>query len=316
MLAVEAIQSWHWAGFIIGICFFLALDLGLLHREAREIRIREAVAWTICWFILAMMFAAGLLRLYGSQAAGEFVTGYIVELALSMDNVFVIAMIFTYFGVPSRLQHRVLFWGILGAMLMRGLMIWLGVELVNRFQWILYILGAFLIFTGIKMAVGGEEEVHPERNPFIKLARKFFPVTNYYDGQQFTTKKPGYFALTPLALVLMMVETTDLIFAVDSIPAIFGVTRNPFIIFTSNVFAILGLRSLYFLLAGAMAYFEYLKFGLALVLIFIGGKMLLAFKYHLDTLLSLIIVAGIIFTSVMSSLILSQLQGNKDESDS
>ncbi|MDA0749989.1 MAG: TerC family protein [Verrucomicrobia bacterium] len=315
MLAVEAIQSWHWAGFIIGICFFLALDLGLLHREAREIRMREAVAWTICWFILAMMFAAGLLRLYGSQAAGEFVTGYIVELALSMDNVFVIAMIFTFFGVPSRLQHRVLFWGILGAMVMRGLMIWLGVELVNRFHWILYMLGAFLIFTGIKMAVGGEEEVHPERNPFIKLARKFFPVTNYYDGQHFTTKKPGYFALTPLALVLMMVETTDLIFAVDSIPAIFGVTRNPFIIFTSNVFAILGLRSLYFLLAGAMAYFEYLKFGLALVLIFIGGKMLLAFKYHLDTLLSLIIVAGIIFTSVMSSLILSQLQGNNDESD-
>jgi tellurite resistance protein TerC len=263
MLAVEAIQSWHWAGFIIGICFFLALDLGLLHREAREIRMREAVAWTICWFILAMMFAAGLLRLYGSQAAGEFVTGYIVELALSMDNVFVIAMIFTFFGVPSRLQHRVLFWGILGAMVMRGLMIWLGVELVNRFHWILYMLGAFLIFTGIKMAVGGEEEVHPERNPFIKLARKFFPVTNYYDGQHFTTKKPGYFALTPLALVLMMVETTDLIFAVDSIPAIFGVTRNPFIIFTSNVFAILGLRSLYFLLAGAMAYFEYLKFGLA-----------------------------------------------------
>jgi len=312
MLAVEAIQPWHWAGFIIGICFFLALDLGLLHREAREIRMREAVAWTACWFILAMMFAAGLLRLHGEDAAGEFITGYIVELALSMDNVFVIAMIFSYFGVPRRLQHRVLFWGILGAMMMRGVMIWLGVELVHRFHWILYFLGAFLIFTGIKMAVAGEEEVHPERNPFIKIARKFFPITNYYDGQQFTTRKPGYFALTPLALVLMMVETTDLVFAVDSIPAIFGVTQNPFVIFTSNVFAILGLRSLYFLLAGAMSYFTYLKFGLSLVLVFIGFKMLIAFKYQIDTILSLIIVAGIIFTSIMTSLVLSQLYSSKD----
>ena len=315
MLAVELIQPWHWAGFIIGVCFFLALDLGLLHREAREIRMREAVAWTACWFILAMMFAVGLLRWQNQEAAGEFVTGYIVELALSMDNVFVIAMIFSYFGVPRRLQHRVLFWGILGAMVMRGVMIWLGVELVERFHWILYILGAFLIFTGIKMSAGGEEEVHPERNPFIKLTRRFFPVTNFYDGQQFTTRKPGYFALTPLALVLMMVETTDLIFAVDSIPAIFGVTQKPFIIFTSNVFAILGLRSLYFLLAGAMSYFTYLKFGLSLVLIFIGLKMLVVvFGYHIDTLLSLIIVAGIIFTSVMSSLVLSQLRDGKDSS--
>jgi tellurite resistance protein TerC len=315
MLAVELIQPWHWAGFIIGVCFFLALDLGLLHREAREIRMREAVAWTACWFILAMMFAVGLLRWQNQEAAGEFVTGYIVELALSMDNVFVIAMIFSYFGVPRRLQHRVLFWGILGAMVMRGVMIWLGVELVERFNWILYILGAFLIFTGIKMSVGGEEEVHPERNPFIKLTRRFFPVTSFYDGQQFTTHKPGYFALTPLALVLMMVETTDLIFAVDSIPAIFGVTQKPFIIFTSNVFAILGLRSLYFLLAGAMSYFTYLKFGLSLVLIFIGLKMLVVvFGYHIDTLLSLIIVAGIIFTSVMSSLVLSQLRDEKDAS--
>ncbi|MBT5925124.1 MAG: TerC family protein [Verrucomicrobia bacterium] len=316
MLAVEAIQPWHWAGFIIGVCFFLALDLGLLHREAREIRMREAIGWTMCWFILAMIFSVGLLRWHGPESAGEFITGYIVELALSMDNVFVIAMIFSYFGVTRRLQHRVLFWGILGAMVMRGVMIWLGVELVERFQWILYILGAFLIFTGIKMSVGGEEEVHPERNPFIKLARRFFAVTNYYDGQQFTTHKPGYFALTPLALVLMMVETTDLIFAVDSIPAIFGVTQKPFIIFTSNVFAILGLRSLYFLLAGAMSYFTYLKFGLSLVLIFIGTKMLIVvLGFHIDTLLSLIIVAGIIFTSIMTSLVLSQLQGNKDSSD-
>jgi tellurite resistance protein TerC len=183
------------------------------------------------------------------------------------------------------------------------------VELVERFHWILYFLGAFLIFTGFKMAFGSEEEVHPERNPMIKLMRRFFPVTNYYDGQSFTTRKPGYFALTPLALVLMMVETTDLIFAVDSIPAIFGVTQNPFVIFTSNVFAILGLRSLYFLLAGAMSYFTYLKFGLSLVLVFIGFKMLIAFTYKIDTLLSLIIVAGIILTSVMTSLILGQLRG-------
>jgi len=265
--------------------------------------VREAAAWTFLWVSLSMGFAVVLNGWMGSQAAGEFVTGYVVELALSMDNVFVIALIFSYFGVPKHLQHRVLFWGILGAMLMRGGMIWIGVELVTRFHWVLYVLGAFLVFTGIKMLTGSDEEVEPEKNPCIRLARKCFPVHDQFDGQRFLTRVGGALALTPLALVLLMVETTDLVFAVDSIPAIFGVTQNPFVIFTSNIFAILGLRSLYFLLAGAMDYFSYLKYGLSLVLVFIGFKMLISFRYHLNTTLSLGIVAGILLFSVLASLV-------------
>ncbi len=264
---------------------------------------REAAAWTFLWVSLSVGFAVVLNGWMGSQAAGEFVTGYVVELALSMDNVFVIALIFSYFGVPKHLQHRVLFWGILGAMLMRGGMIWIGVELVTRFHWVLYVLGAFLVFTGIKMLTGSDEEVEPEKNPCIRLARKCFPVHDQFDGQRFLTRVGGALALTPLALVLLMVETTDLVFAVDSIPAIFGVTQNPFVIFTSNIFAILGLRSLYFLLAGAMDYFSYLKYGLSLVLVFIGFKMLISFRYHLNTTLSLGIVAGILLFSVLASLV-------------
>ena len=264
---------------------------------------REAAAWTFLWVSLSMGFAVVLNGWMGSQAAGEFVTGYVVELALSMDNVFVIALIFSYFGVPKHLQHRVLFWGILGAMLMRGGMIWIGVELVTRFHWVLYVLGAFLVFTGIKMLTGSDEKVEPEKNPCIRLARKCFPVHDQFDGQRFLTRVGGALALTPLALVLLMVETTDLVFAVDSIPAIFGVTQNPFVIFTSNIFAILGLRSLYFLLAGAMDYFSYLKYGLSLVLVFIGFKMLISFRYHLNTTLSLGIVAGILLFSVLASLV-------------
>jgi len=265
--------------------------------------VREAAAWTFLWVSLSMGFAVVLNGWMGSQAAGEFVTGYVVELALSMDNVFVIALIFSYFGVPKHLQHRVLFWGILGAMLMRGGMIWIGVELVTRFHWVLYVLGAFLVFTGIKMLTGSDEKVEPEKNPCIRLARKCFPVHDQFDGQRFLTRVGGALALTPLALVLLMVETTDLVFAVDSIPAIFGVTQNPFVIFTSNIFAILGLRSLYFLLAGAMDYFSYLKYGLSLVLVFIGFKMLISFRYHLNTTLSLGIVAGILLFSVLASLV-------------
>jgi len=297
------IGVWHWVGFISGVLLMLALDLGLLHRRSREIHVREAAAWTFLWVSLSMGFAVVLNGWMGSQAAGEFVTGYVVELALSMDNVFVIALIFSYFGVPKHLQHRVLFWGILGAMLMRGGMIWIGVELVTRFHWVLYVLGAFLVFTGIKMLTGSDEKVEPEKNPCIRLARKCFPVHDQFDGQRFLTRVGGALALTPLALVLLMVETTDLVFAVDSIPAIFGVTQNPFVIFTSNIFAILGLRSLYFLLAGAMDYFSYLKYGLSLVLVFIGFKMLISFRYHLNTTLSLGIVAGILLFSVLASLV-------------
>jgi tellurite resistance protein TerC len=239
------------------------------------------------------------------------VTGYITELSLSMDNVFVIALIFGYFRVPSEFQHRVLFWGIVGALIMRGIMIAAGAALIQRFEWLLYVFGAFLLFTGIKMLFAEDEGPEPERNPLIRLTRRIFPVTNSFEGQRFTTRVGGRLALTPLALVLVMVETTDLIFAVDSIPAIFGFTTDPFIVFTSNIFAILGLRSLYFVLAGAIRYFRYLKVGLSLVLAFIGIKMLIDphhappkwFQLDIPTGMSLLIVATIILTSILGSVI-------------
>ena len=306
MLALAEIFSAPWVIFIVAVLFFLALDLGVFHRHAHVVRFREALGWTAIWFACAMIFAwiisPRLVDSWDRQDTDEFVTGYILELSLSMDNVFVIALIFAYFRVSPEHQHRVLFWGIFGALVMRGLMIWLGVELVQRFEWMLYVLGVFLIFTGIKMVFCGEEEVHPEKNLAIRVARKFFPVSSHFEGPHFVTRLEGRRALTPLALVLITVETTDLIFAVDSIPAILGVTQNPFVVFTSNVFAILGLRSLYFVLAGAIGYFRYLKIGLALVLVFIGGKMLIAHtSYKISTQLSLWIVAGIIGLSVLLS---------------
>jgi tellurite resistance protein TerC len=308
MLAWTEILSPHWAVFILAVLLFLALDLGVFHREARVVRMREAGMWTGLCFAAAMLFAYFLAPQFVNgwerQHTEEFVTGYILELSLSMDNVFVIALIFAYFRVPSALQHRVLFWGVLGALVMRGVMIFVGVELVDRFSWLLYVLGVFLILTAVKMICGGEDEVHPERNLAVRLARKFFPVSTEYEGQSFMTTQNGRRALTPLALVLLMVETTDLIFAVDSIPAILGVTTNFYVVFTSNVFAILGLRSLYFVLAGMIDYFRYLKLGLAVVLAFIGVKMLIAdTRFHVSTRVSLWIVAGIILTAILASVL-------------
>jgi tellurite resistance protein TerC len=308
MIALAEIFSARWVFFIVAVLFFLALDLGVFHRRAHIVRFREAFAWTAVWFVCAMLFAwviaPALVGKWERQETDEFITGYILELSLSMDNVFVIALIFTYFRVPIEHQHRVLFWGIAGALVMRGLMIWLGVGLVERFEWMFYVLGAFLILTGIKMVFAGNDEVHPERNMAIRVAQKAFPVSKEFDGQKFFTLLDGRKALTPLALVLLMVETTDLIFAVDSIPAILGVTQNPYIVFTSNVFAILGLRSLYFVLAGAIGYFRHLKVGLAVVLVFIGIKMLLAkTKYQVSTQVSLWIVAGIILISIAVSVV-------------
>jgi tellurite resistance protein TerC len=246
----------------------------------------------------------------------EFLTGYLIELSLSMDNVFVIALIFAYFRVPSEYQHRVLFWGILGALVMRGVMIGAGAALVERFHWTLYCFGAFLLYSGIKMMFVDDEGVHPEKNPFIKLAHRFFPVSHDFDGQKFTTlTKTGQRALTPLALVLVMVETTDLVFALDSIPAIFGITTKKFIVFTSNVFAILGLRSLYFVLAGAIEYFRYLKYGLSIVLAFIGVKMLVEHWYKFTTVASLGIVAGIILASVIFSIIAGRREHARTSSE-
>ena len=278
MLGVIEITLWHWLGFIAFVLVILALDLGVFHRRAHVVKFREAMLWSTVWFCLAMLFAVWLSFVHGPKDANknalQFVTGYLIELSLSMDNVFVIALIFGYFRIPAELQHRVLFWGILGALIMRGLMIGVGVALITWLNWILYVFGAFLVFSGIKMLFV-QSGVDPEKNRVIRLARRLYPVTPHLDGQKFVTSWQGKRALTPLALVLLMVETTDLIFAVDSIPAIFAVTKVPFIVFTSNVFAILGLRSLYFVLAGAIAYFRYLKIGLSFVLIFIGIKMLI-----------------------------------------
>ena len=268
-----------WLVFSGAVLVFLALDLGVFHRKPRAVAFGEALMWTTIWFSMAMAFAFWLAPvMIGEQWKDShrtlFITGYVVELSLSMDNVFVIALIFTYFRVPLEYQHRVLFWGILGALVMRGVMILSGAELIERFHWIMYVFGAFLLFTGIKMLFAGDEEVEPEKNIVIRLARKIYPITTEYDGQHFFTLLNGRRALTPLALCLIMVETTDLIFAVDSIPAIFGITTEAFIVFTSNVFAILGLRSLYFVLVGLLRHFRYLKHGMALVLVFIGFKML------------------------------------------
>jgi tellurite resistance protein TerC len=311
MLAEIAIGPGDWTIFVVAILIFLALDLGVFHRSAHVVRFREAFAWTAVWFIVAVCFGLFLAPLFvehwDKEAKAQFLTGYIIELSLSMDNVFVIALIFAYFGVGLKFQHRVLFWGILGALLMRGLMIWLGAELISRFDWLLYALGAFLVFTGIKMVfTKDDEEVDPEKNFAIRLTRKFFPISKDFDGAKFMTIENGRKVLTPLALVLVMVETTDLIFAVDSIPAIFAVTTDPFIVFTSNVFAILGLRSLYFVLAGAIDYFRFLKLGLSLVLCVIGFKMLVSYKYHMPTTLSLILVAGIIIVSILASIIVGR----------
>jgi len=298
------ITPYHWAGFIIVVLLFLSLDLGVFHRHAHVVRFKEALTWTTIWFVLALVFCGALLELRSRDEALEFFTGYIIELSLSMDNVFVMAVIFAYFAVPLEYQHRVLFWGILGALIMRGVMIGLGAALINRFDWVLQVLGVILIFSGMKMIFFGDKPPDPEKNIVLRLARNLFPVTDGFDGQKFLARLDGRTALTPLALVLLMVETTDLIFAVDSIPAIFAVTKKPFIVFTSNVFAILGLRSLYFVLAGAIGYFRYLKVGLSLVLCVIGVKMLLgAWDVDIPTTTSLAVVASIILTSIVFSVI-------------
>jgi len=309
MMAFIQITPWHWAGFVVCVLIFLALDLGVFHRQAHVVKFKEALAWTGVWFTLAMLFglviAPALVHDWQLKQTVEFITGYVIELSLSMDNVFVIAVIFAHFAVPDRHQHRVLFWGILGALLMRGLMIWLGVELIHRFEWLLIALGAFLVFSGLKMVFTREKESNPEMSLAVRLTRNFFPVSPKFDGQKFLTRLNGRQALTPLALVLVLVETTDLIFALDSIPAIFAITKDAFIVFTSNVFAILGLRSLYFVLAGAIQYFRYLKIGLSIVLVFIGLKMVLMDCLYIPTPLSLgvvvVIIAGSILLSVKAS---------------
>jgi tellurite resistance protein TerC len=307
--ATIAITPVCWIGFILCILIFLALDLGIFHRGSRIVKFKEAIAWSALWFALAMAFAGAMIFWSGREDAVAFTTGYVIEVSLSLDNILVIALIFAWFRVPAEFQHRLLFWGILGALVMRGAMIAVGVTLIHQFSWVLYLFGAFLVFAGAKMFFSKKEIMQPEKNPVLRLVRKIFPVTQNLDGQKFFTKLDGKLALTPLALVLVLVETTDLIFAVDSVPAVFSVTQNAFIVFTSNVFAILGLRSMYFLIAGALGYFRYLKIGLSAVLVFIGAKMLLdphghapkSFQLEIPTTVSLLVVAAILSISIALS---------------
>ena len=278
---------WMYAGFTAFVLGTLALDLGVFHRQAHVVRPKEAGAWLAVWVTLAAIFAAVIYFWKGHEQSLLFATGYLVELSLSADNIFVIVMIFGYFNVPERFQHRVLFWGILGALIMRGLFIGMGAFLIQRMEWIMYVFGAFLVVTGIRMAMRQDEEFDAEKNIVMRSARRFLRVSNDYDGQKFFTREAGLRVATPLFLVLLLVEFTDLVFAVDSIPAIFAVTTDPFLVYTSNVFAILGLRSMYFLLAGVVHKFIYLKYGLAAILTFVGGKMLIAHWYHMPVHYSL-----------------------------
>ena len=305
------VSMMHWAGFVAAVVLLLALDLGVLHRRPHEVRFSEALAWTGFWVLLALSFGFWIFRGRSRSEGLEFFTGYLIELSLSMDNVFVIALIFSFFHVPLRFQHRVLFWGILGAIVMRGVMIAAGAALIKQFHWLLYVLGVFLVYTGIRMLFGGEPKVEPEHNPVLRMARRFFPISPHFEGQKFITRYEGRRVLTPMVLVLIMVETTDLVFALDSIPAIFAITQNEFIVFTSNVFAILGLRSLYFALAGAIAYFRYLKVGLSLVLVFIGAKMLLGiWELEIDIGWALGAVGAILLLSVIASVIAGRREHN------
>lgn len=310
---------WLWVGFGAFVAVMLVIDLGVVNRKTHAISVTEAAIWSTIWFALALCFNVGVLYIYdhhllgiglepepavsGKAAALQFFTGYVIEKSLSLDNIFVIAMIFAYFAVPARLQHRVLFYGVVGAIVMRGVMIAAGTALIRQFTWITYVFGALLLATAIKMFVVRHDKLAPGRNPLVRLARWMFPVSEELDGERFFTRINGRRAITPLFLVLLVVESADLLFAVDSIPAIFAITQDPFLVFTSNVFAILGLRSIYFVLAGVMDRFRYLKVSLVLVLAFVGCKMLLAHHYPIPIVVSLGVIAGILALGLLASLV-------------
>jgi len=293
-----------WIGFTVFVLAMLILDLAVFHRKAHDVRMREALIWTGVWIGMALLFNLGVYLWFGSRIGLEFLTGYLIEKALSVDNIFVFLVIFAYFRVPGALQHRVLFWGILGALVTRAIFILLGAALLHRFHWVVYIFGAFLVFTGVKLLWQNESEVHPERNPMLRLFARLVPSVPDYRGAKFLVVEAGRRYATPLLAVLVVVETTDLVFAVDSIPAIFAVTRDPFIVYTSNIFAILGLRALFFVLAGTMEKFHYLQVGLGLVLAFVGIKMLLADIYKFPIGISLGVIAALLTGSIVASLLL------------
>jgi tellurite resistance protein TerC len=303
----------YWIFFNVFVLVMLAIDLGVFNRKAHEVKIKEALIWSGVWIALALAFNLGLYYYYtppegytSAESALQFLTGYVIEKSLSVDNIFVFVLIFTYFKVPAIYQHKVLFWGIIGALIMRAIFIFAGVALINQFAWIIYVFGGFLVFTGIKLLVQKEKEIHPEKNPLIRLFKRFFRVTESYEGGKFFTIQNSRKVATPLFIVLIMIETTDLIFAVDSIPAILAVTQDPFIVYSSNVFAILGLRSLYFALAGLVKLFRYLQYGLAAILILVGSKMIVNHFYAakiISTELSLILIITILAASIVTSLL-------------
>jgi tellurite resistance protein TerC len=294
-----------WLGFNIFVLMMLTIDLGVFHRQAHEIKLKEALIWSAVWIALALTFNVIIYFWRGSEPALAFLTAYLLEKSLSVDNIFVFLVIFSYFAVSGRHQHKVLFWGILGALVMRAIFIFAGVTLLRQFHWIVYLFGALLIFTGLKMALQNDDhEIQPEKNPVLKLFRRLMPVTRRYMGDKFFIRKVGLFLATPLFVVLLIVETTDLMFALDSIPAVLAVSRDSFIVYTSNVFAILGLRALYFALAGVLGLFRYLHYGLSVILIFVGGKMMLADVIEIPIGLALGVVASVLFISILASLVL------------
>ena len=312
--------TWWWIAFNAMVLALLAIDLGVFNRKAHAVTVREALGWSAIWISLAVGFGLWIGSSMGRQSMLEFYAGYVVEQALSVDNLFVFILIFGYFRIPPELQHRVLFWGIIGALFMRGAMIGAGAVLIAQFHWIIYLFGAFLVFTGARMAFGGESEIEPESNPVIRLGRRFLPITTKFHGEHFFVRelvdgKAAKLVATPLFVVLALVETTDVVFAVDSIPAIFGVTRNPFLVYTSNVFAILGLRSMYFVIAGVIGKFHLLKFGLALVLTFVGLKMLVSDIWPLGIGLSLGIVGSLLAGSVLLSLVIKPKEAAGRDAD-
>jgi tellurite resistance protein TerC len=307
----EAMPVWAWLGFFIFIAAMLAIDLGVFQRDSHEVKMKEALAWCAVWFTLAMTFNGVVWYWRGAELGQQFLAAYLIELCLSIDNVFVFILVFAYFKVPPKWQHRVLFWGIIGAVLMRAVFILVGVSVIERFHWVLYIFGAFLVYTGVKMALPSKEEVdvNPDHNPVVRLFRRFYPVAPRNEHGHFFTRHEGRRMATPLFIVLLVVETTDVVFALDSLPAVLAITKDGFIALTSNIFAILGLRSLYFALSGIMQLFRYLKIGLAVILCFIGAKMLLEPWVHVSTTVSLGVIASVLTMSVLLSLLIKEARG-------
>ncbi|HYG58394.1 MAG TPA: TerC family protein [Symbiobacteriaceae bacterium] len=295
-----------WGGFLLFVFAMMALDLGVINKKSHVVSTKEAGIWTAIWVTLALLFNVGVYIFMGKNPAIEFLTGYLIEYSLSVDNIFVFILLFSYFQVNPAYRHRVLFWGILGALFFRATLIGVGAALITRFHWIIYLFGAFLIFTGIKMALSKDENPEPEKNPVVLAFKKFMKVTESYQGDHFFVRQDHVLYATPLFVVLLIIETTDIMFALDSIPAIFAITKDPFIVFTSNVFAIMGLRSLYFLLDGVMGLFRYLKLGLTFILCFIGIKMVISDLYHVPTAISLGVVAAILAVSIIASLVIPE----------